>query len=95
MGGPICNIHVRDALQFAPLDDDGRSVTVAFPNSFEPNDGAACSASVHGMTDDEPDELIEPACRDLVRELLMLDALYNSTQSKMALKQEKLVRQVC
>ena len=92
LGGAICkkdgrSLHVADASSHEQTPDGRLRVTVAFPNSFEPNDGKACSASVVGPMTGESDNLVEDACRLLVMELLFLDALHNHPTSKMVLKQ--------
>jgi hypothetical protein len=87
------HMHVKKDAVFFFVDDvdwEGtwyRLVTVSLPNSFERNDGAACSARVvaSSMGDCSLRDAVDWACRDLVLELIIMDALTNYPQSKMVL----------
>ena len=87
-GGPICSQHVKDSIvQSVDAVNQTVTLTLSFPSSFEPNDGAACSATAMGQSSSfNPAELIEEACKNLLLELLIADGVQNRPNSKMFLK---------
>jgi hypothetical protein len=74
LGGPIWNGNLADAITFESLPSGEVKAQLWLPNSFEPDDGAACGARVVAL---DKNEATESVCKAVVIELILADALYN------------------
>ena len=71
--GVVCDVQGMEGITFDTVGEV-RMCKLAFSNSLQPGDGASCVSVVEGPVTDHQDSLIEPCCRDLVIELMLLDA---------------------
>ena len=84
LGGPICEGNIRDYVRCETLSENCVEATVTLPVSFSRLDAAACGASAIAKNETEA---TEAACKGLVLELLVRDAVENYPNCQMRLIQ--------